>query len=132
MNEDRILEQLDKMVSSGRMTEDEAQRLRESQGTPEFEAVMGEVRARHASVELDAAVEAGQMTRNEADQQLLRLRGGEHPTDSEHASACTRRLVRRSLLTCSIVCATRELVRKTASTDRPPGDLRLLPGLGPW
>jgi polyhydroxyalkanoate synthesis regulator phasin len=79
MKEDRIIEQLDKMVSSGRMTAEEAARLRATAGTSEFEAAMGEVRARHASAHLDSAVSAGQMTQEEADDQLQRLRAGEHP-----------------------------------------------------
>ncbi len=52
MNEDRIIGQLDKMVASGRVTEQEAEQLRASEGTSEFEHVVGEIRARHASVDL--------------------------------------------------------------------------------
>ena len=79
MQEDRIIEQLDKMVASGRMTSEEAKRLRATAGTAEFETAMGEVRARHASVHLQSAVSAGEMTQEEADDQLQRLRAGEHP-----------------------------------------------------
>jgi hypothetical protein len=79
MNEDRIVRQLDKMVGSGRMARDEADRLRAAQGTPRFEEVMGEIRARHASAHLTSAVEGGEMTREEADEQLERIRRGEHP-----------------------------------------------------
>ena len=79
MKEERIIEQLGKMVSSGRMTAEEAERLRATAGTAEFEAALGEVRARHASVQLESAVSAGQMTQKEADDQMQRLRTGEHP-----------------------------------------------------
>lgn len=79
MNESRIVKQLDKMVASGRMTDAEANRLRATHGTPEFELVLGEVRARHASAYLDAAVGEGQMTEEEAEDQRQKLRRGEHP-----------------------------------------------------
>ena len=79
MNESRIVKQLDKMVALGRMTESEANRLRAAQGTPEFELVLGEVRARHASAYLDAAVEDRRMTEEEAEDQRQKLRRGEHP-----------------------------------------------------
>ena len=79
MKQDRILQQLDKMVASGQMTSEEADRLRKTQGTPEFEAAMLDVRLRHAGERLDSAVSEGQMSRQEADEQLERLRRGEHP-----------------------------------------------------
>ena len=79
MNEARIVEQLDTMVASGRMTPAEAEKLRTAQGTPEFEAALGAIRARHASSYLDAAVEAGDMTREEANEQSQRLLRGDHP-----------------------------------------------------
>ena len=79
MNESRILQQLDKMVASGRMTEAEAEALRSAQGTPEFDKVLGGIRARHASAYLDEAVEGGQMTKDEAEEELQKLRKGEHP-----------------------------------------------------
>ena len=79
MKEERILQQLDKMVASGQMTPEEAERLREAQGKPEFEAAVLDVRQRHAGERLDSAVRAGQMSQQEADDQLERLRKGEHP-----------------------------------------------------
>ena len=79
MKEERILQQLDKMVASGQMTQDEAEHLREAQGKPEFEAAVLDVRLRHAGELLDSAVRAGQMSQQEADDQLDRLRKGEHP-----------------------------------------------------
>ncbi len=67
------------MVEHGRVTEAEAARLRAATDDEGFEAGMRAIRARHAGAKLDAAVEAGQMTRGEADANLERLRNGEHP-----------------------------------------------------
>jgi hypothetical protein len=79
MKEERILRQLDKMVASGQVTPEEAERLRETQGKPEFEAAMLDVRLRHAGERLKAAVGEGRISQQEADNQLERLRNGEHP-----------------------------------------------------
>jgi hypothetical protein len=79
MKEEGILKQLDKMVASGQVTTEEAERLREAQGKPEFEAAVLDVRLRHAGERLHSAVSAGQMGQEEADDQLERLRTGEHP-----------------------------------------------------
>ena len=79
MNEERILRQLDKMVASGQITPEEAERMRVAQGKPEFEAAVLDVRLRHAGERLESAVSAGQMSQQEADDQLERLRKGEHP-----------------------------------------------------
>ena len=79
MKEERILQQLDKMVASGQVTREEADRLREAQGKPEFDAAVGAIKARHAGAHMDSAIAAGEMTQEEADDQLARLRAGEHP-----------------------------------------------------
>lgn len=79
MKEDRILTQLDKMVASGRITEEEAARLRATEGTEDFRAAVGAVRARHAGTHLESAIADGEMTREEADTYLQRLQAGEHP-----------------------------------------------------
>lgn len=80
MNQERILEQLDKMVASGRITEDEAAALRAAAGTEEFERAIGTVQARHAGEHMERAVAAGDMTFEEAADYGDRLRRGEHPT----------------------------------------------------
>jgi hypothetical protein len=75
---DRLIDRLDPMVESGRVTASEAERLRGAAEPEEFdEAVVG-IRARHAGTKLNAAVESGQMTRDEADAYLRRIRAGEH------------------------------------------------------
>ncbi len=74
----RILEQLDKMIASGRITPEEAARLRAAAGTAEFDVVMGSIRARHAQAHTDAAVADGRMHPEEAETALERVRDGEH------------------------------------------------------
>jgi len=78
MQQERIIEQLEKMVASGRITPEEAARLRASAGTPEFDAVMGTIRVRHAQPHADAAVASGRMSQEEADASLDRVRDGDH------------------------------------------------------
>jgi hypothetical protein len=75
----RLIESLDRMVDSGRVTEDEAARLRSAEGdTQAFDAVAREIRVRHATPKLVAAVDGGTMTQAEADTALDQLRAGEH------------------------------------------------------
>jgi polyhydroxyalkanoate synthesis regulator phasin len=78
MEHTRILEQLERMVASGRLTTEEADRLRARGGTERFDEVITEVRSRHARVHTDAAVEAGTMSADEADGTLERVRQGDH------------------------------------------------------
>ena len=54
------------MVASGRITPEEAARLRATAGTSEFDSVMAAIRARHAQVHTDAAVAAGTMQPEDA------------------------------------------------------------------
>ena len=81
MQEERIIEQLEKMVASGGITPGEAARLRAAAGTPDFDSAMGEIRACHAPVHADAAVAAGRLSREEADATLDRVRDGEHTAE---------------------------------------------------
>jgi polyhydroxyalkanoate synthesis regulator phasin len=78
MQTERIMEQLDKMVASGRITPDEAARLRVTAGTSEFDAAVAAIRARHAQAHTDRAVEEGHMSVEEADGYLARVRDGDH------------------------------------------------------
>jgi hypothetical protein len=89
MKEERIIQQLDRMVASGRITETEAAELRTTEGTPRFAAAVGAVRVRHAGAHLQAAVDAGEMSQAEADASLAQLRGGEHPKGSRAGCGCT-------------------------------------------
>jgi polyhydroxyalkanoate synthesis regulator phasin len=95
MRQDRIIQQLDAMVVAGRLTPEEAARLRAAEGTPEFEAAVNDVRARHAGAHMEAAVAEGEMTQDEADSYLARVRGGEHP-DGQRARLRPHRTGRHS------------------------------------
>ncbi len=78
MDTERMMERLDAMVASGRITPDEAARLRATEGTSEFEEAVAAVRARHAQSHTDRAVGDGRMSAEEADGYLDRVRSGEH------------------------------------------------------
>ena len=74
----RLLQRLDQMVESGRVTDREAQRLRAA-GTPsEFDETVRDIRLRHAGTRLNSAVADGTVPKEEADGLLERLRKGEH------------------------------------------------------
>ena len=75
----RLLERVGKMLQRGRITGDEAERLRWAAGSSQFDPIVGEIRGRHASARLDQAVEDGRLTREEANVLLGRLEDGEHP-----------------------------------------------------
>jgi polyhydroxyalkanoate synthesis regulator phasin len=79
MKEQRIIEQVDKMVESGRITEEEADQLKATEGTADFDTAVGAIRARHAGVHMQAAIAEGEMSQEEADGYLERLRKGDHP-----------------------------------------------------
>jgi hypothetical protein len=79
MRQQRIMQQLDTMVASGRITEEEAEALRAAEGTSDFDAAVGAIRARHAGNQMEGAIASGDMSRAEADAYLERLRQGEHP-----------------------------------------------------
>ena len=75
---DRLVQRLDRLVSSGRLTEDEAERLRTAGDPNAFNAVLRDIRVRHAKATLETAVDEGEMTRTEADDVLGRMSRGEH------------------------------------------------------
>jgi polyhydroxyalkanoate synthesis regulator phasin len=81
MQQERIIERLDDMVAAGRLTAEEAGRLRVAAGTAEFDVELANVRARHAQVHTDAAVATGTMSADDAAAALERVRGGEHSTE---------------------------------------------------
>jgi len=78
-NRKRLVERLDTMVESGRVTEQEAGRLRAARGPGEFDDVVRGIRLRHAGTRLHDAVVDGSMSQEEADGYLERLGNGEHP-----------------------------------------------------
>jgi hypothetical protein len=75
---DRILGALDRMVESGRITENEAQDLRAASDERDFNQAVRNIRVRHAGAQLDQAVAGGSLTRAEADHLVERLQNGEH------------------------------------------------------
>jgi hypothetical protein len=68
---------LDKLVGSGRITEEEADRLRGGDRGVIDDTVVG-IRVRHARAQLDAAITAREISREEADRFLERIWAGEH------------------------------------------------------
>jgi polyhydroxyalkanoate synthesis regulator phasin len=81
MDPQRMIERLDAMVESGRITPEEATRLRASGGTEEFDRVVAEIRARHATAHAETSVGDGRMSQEEADGLLARVRQGEHSAE---------------------------------------------------
>jgi outer membrane protein TolC len=75
---ERLLKQLDKMVASGRVTETEAAQLRAARDSDEFDQAARNIRVRLAREHLNAAVEGGQMTQQDANSHLEGLKRGEH------------------------------------------------------
>jgi hypothetical protein len=73
----RLARSADKLLASGHITEDEASRL-QAAGADGAEEVERDIRVRHATAALNAAVEEGRMTAEEAEGYLRRLRSGEH------------------------------------------------------
>ncbi len=67
------------MVEAGRLTEEEAERLRGAANARVFDDAVLEIRVRHARARLDEAVGDGRLTQNEADALLERVEHGEHP-----------------------------------------------------
>jgi ubiquinone/menaquinone biosynthesis C-methylase UbiE/Arc/MetJ-type ribon-helix-helix transcriptional regulator len=74
-----IVERLDQMVAAGRVTGEEAERLREAVRSGGFDEAVRDVRIRHAEERLAAGLRDGTVTREEADTVLARVRNGEHP-----------------------------------------------------
>jgi len=79
MKQERIIKQVDRMVASGRITKEEAAQLRSAECTADFQTAVGEIRARHASTHIREAVADGEMSTQEADEYVERLRRGDHP-----------------------------------------------------
>jgi hypothetical protein len=74
----RIMQRLDQMVARGRVTDEEADRLRSAEGEAAFEEVAGDIRARHVVATLAKRVADGSLSPEEADGLLARVRRGEH------------------------------------------------------
>lgn len=75
----RLLERIDKLVRAGRLTEEEATRLRAPAETGEFDEAAREIQLRHATARVNDAVEGGTVTGEQAQAFLERLANGEDP-----------------------------------------------------
>lgn len=73
----RVVRRLGEMVRRGRISQEDAERLREAGESGEDVAL--QLRLEHAKETLAAAVEEGAMTKGDADEVLARLARGEHP-----------------------------------------------------
>ncbi|MDQ3343655.1 MAG: hypothetical protein M3524_08790 [Actinomycetota bacterium] len=77
--QDQLLDNLARMVQAGRFTMEEAERLRAAANSSDFDDVVGDIRRRHIQATVDAAVEDGGLTQEEADAMLERVENGEDP-----------------------------------------------------
>jgi hypothetical protein len=76
---DRLLGRLDKMLEGGRVTEEEARRLRVAADSEDFDEAVREIRLRHATERLGEALDDGRITPEEAATFRERLKNGEDP-----------------------------------------------------
>jgi len=103
----RVVGQADKLVASGRMTPEEADRLRAAPDHSSALQVVSDIRSRHTSERLDAAVAEGAMSKEEADTIREQVRGGGH-SRALHSKLARLRLRRRK--------------RTEPADDASPGD----------
>jgi hypothetical protein len=78
---DHLLARLDHMVAAGRVTPDEAARVRAANSEHERAAALRSIRERHATERVRTAVDEGRLEPAEADDIVQRLRAGE---DAHH------------------------------------------------
>ncbi len=74
-----LVERLDKMVAAGRLTEEEAGRLRAAAGSGELDDAAREIQLKHARARVREALEGGHLSQEEADAIFCRLEDGEDP-----------------------------------------------------
>jgi hypothetical protein len=67
------------MVEAGRVTDEEAERVRTAADSGERDEAVRGIRLRHARARVGAEVRDGRVTQDEADLILRRLENGEHP-----------------------------------------------------
>jgi hypothetical protein len=75
----RLVARLDTMVAAGRITDEEAARLRAAADSGTLHAEAQRIQRRHAKARLEAAVADGRMTPGEAAALVARLDSGEDP-----------------------------------------------------
>jgi hypothetical protein len=74
----RLMQSAERLVKSGRLSSEEAIRLRAADDAGEADAVVSDIRVRHAQASLQAAVEEGAISSEDAEGLLARVRAGEH------------------------------------------------------
>ena len=75
----RLDERLAKMVKAGRLTDEDAARLRAAAESGQLEETAREIQLKHARARVSAAVEEGRLTEREARALVDRLEKGEDP-----------------------------------------------------
>ncbi|MGH9008536.1 MAG: hypothetical protein ACRDYF_01670 [Acidimicrobiia bacterium] len=78
IHNERFLERLDKMVDAGRLTAEDAERLRAANPS-ERDDIIRTIRLSHVKAKLDPAVHDGRLTQEEAEDILSRVADGERP-----------------------------------------------------
>jgi hypothetical protein len=76
---DRLIGRLDKMVRAGRLTEEDAERLRAAANSGELDNAVREIQLKHAGERVNAALGNGRLTQEEARAIFDRLAKGEDP-----------------------------------------------------
>jgi hypothetical protein len=74
---ERLAARVEKMLAAGRITADEAERVRAAPNTGDLDAVVDEIRRRHAAEWAAAAVANGRITDEEASEILAALERGD-------------------------------------------------------
>lgn len=75
----RLIGRLDKMVQTGRLTEEDAQRLRAAANSGQLDDAVREIQLKHARERVNTAVENGRLGQEEARAIFDRLAKGEDP-----------------------------------------------------
>lgn len=75
----RLFGRLEKMVAAGRITDEEAARLRAAAESGDLDAEVGRIRRGHVHAKVEAAVEEGSLTAAEAEKVLEQVENGAHP-----------------------------------------------------
>ncbi|MDQ3643586.1 MAG: hypothetical protein M3450_19485 [Actinomycetota bacterium] len=78
MEAERTLRRIDKLLEAGRVTSEEAARVRAASDTGELDDAVREIRLRHARERLGAQSRDGGVTQEEAELILQRIEKGEH------------------------------------------------------
>ncbi len=76
----RLHARLERMVSAGRTTDQEAARVRSARTPAERDAAVAEIRLRHVREWLETRLRRGRISQEDADAVGRRVESGEHPS----------------------------------------------------